>query len=84
MSPRSTAIPCGRQPPRSLAERCGMPDLIAQFIDIALHLDVHLDALVGDYGTWVYAILFLIVFCETVSSCCRSFPATRCCLLPGR
>ena len=42
-----------------------MPDLIAQFIDIALHLDVHLDALVGDYGTWVYAILFLIVFCET-------------------
>lgn len=42
-----------------------MPDLVAQVIDIALHLDVHLDALVGDYGTWVYAILFLIVFCET-------------------
>ncbi|MFZ1626090.1 MAG: DedA family protein [Gammaproteobacteria bacterium] len=42
-----------------------MPDLIAQFIDIVLHLDVHLDALVVDYGIWVYAILFLIVFCET-------------------
>ena len=42
-----------------------MPDLIAQLIDIALHLDVHLDALVVDYGIWVYAILFLIVFCET-------------------
>ncbi|MEZ5562088.1 MAG: DedA family protein [Gammaproteobacteria bacterium] len=42
-----------------------MPDLIAQFIDIVLHLDVHLDALVSDYGIWVYAILFLIVFCET-------------------
>jgi membrane-associated protein len=42
-----------------------MPDLLAQFIDIVLHLDVHLDALVGDYGIWVYAILFLIVFCET-------------------
>ena len=42
-----------------------MPDLLAQFIDIVLHLDVHLDALVADYGIWVYAILFLIVFCET-------------------
>ena len=42
-----------------------MPDLLAQFLEIVLHLDVYLDVLVRDYGTWVYAILFLIVFCET-------------------
>ena len=40
-------------------------DLIAGFIDIVLHLDRHLQWLVTNYGTWVYAILFLIVFCET-------------------
>jgi membrane-associated protein len=42
-----------------------MPDLVMQFVDFVLHLNVHLDALVADYGVWVYAILFLIVFCET-------------------
>jgi membrane-associated protein len=40
-------------------------ELIAQLIDIVLHLDVHLEALVQNYGVWVYAILFLIIFCET-------------------
>jgi membrane-associated protein len=30
-----------------------------------LHLDAHLSALVSQYGTWTYAILFLIIFCET-------------------
>ena len=34
-------------------------------IDIILHLDVYLDMLVNNYGTWVYAILFLVIFCET-------------------
>ena len=38
---------------------------IQQFIDFVLHLDEHLDALVRDYGAWTYAILFLIIFCET-------------------
>lgn len=33
--------------------------------DILLHLDRHLEALIAAYGVWVYAILFLIVFCET-------------------
>lgn len=40
-------------------------DLILQFIDFILHLDVHLAALVQNYGVWVYGILFLIVFSET-------------------
>jgi membrane-associated protein len=34
-------------------------------LDIILHLDVYLDMLVTQYGTWVYAILFLVIFCET-------------------
>lgn len=42
-----------------------MLDLLLQFIDFVLHLNVHLDTLVANYGVWVYAILFLIVFCET-------------------
>ena len=33
--------------------------------DIVMHLDTHLLALVHDYGMWVYAILFLIIFAET-------------------
>jgi membrane-associated protein len=40
-------------------------EFFAQLIDIALHLDVHLAALLADYGLWIYLILFLIVFCET-------------------
>ncbi|TAJ78623.1 MAG: DedA family protein [Gallionellaceae bacterium] len=34
-------------------------------LDIILHLDTHLLALVHDYGVWVYAILFAIIFAET-------------------
>ncbi|MGN2424379.1 DedA family protein [Klebsiella electrica] len=40
-------------------------DLIRFLIDFILHIDVHLAELVADYGIWVYAILFLILFCET-------------------
>ncbi|TFU19731.1 DedA family protein [Proteus mirabilis] len=40
-------------------------DLINFLIDFILHIDVHLAELVAQYGTWVYAILFLIIFCET-------------------
>ncbi|HVK55962.1 MAG TPA: DedA family protein [Burkholderiales bacterium] len=40
-------------------------ELVTQFIDIVLHLDQHLAGLVAQYGTWVYGILFLIIFCET-------------------
>ncbi len=34
-------------------------------LDFFLHLDTHLATLVSQYGAWVYAILFLIVFAET-------------------
>ena len=40
-------------------------EFIAAFIDIVLHLDKHLALLVQQYGTWVYAILFAIIFSET-------------------
>lgn len=40
-------------------------DLIITFIDFVLHIDAHLAELVSDYHVWVYAILFLIIFCET-------------------
>jgi membrane-associated protein len=34
-------------------------------LDLVLHLDVHLLKMVGEYGVWIYAILFAIIFCET-------------------
>ncbi|GAB1232335.1 DedA family protein [Ferrigenium sp. UT4] len=40
-------------------------ELLSGLIDIVLHLDAHLLALVQEYGMWVYAILFFIIFAET-------------------
>lgn len=40
-------------------------ELLVSFIDVVLHLDKHLALLVAEYGIWIYAILFAIVFCET-------------------
>jgi len=39
--------------------------MIMYFVDFILHLDVHLVEIFHQYGTLTYAILFLIVFCET-------------------
>ena len=35
------------------------------FIDFILHIDQHMIDIVQDYHLWTYAILFLIIFCET-------------------
>ncbi|WP_126444382.1 DedA family protein [Sulfuricystis multivorans] len=40
-------------------------EILGQFLDIVLHLDRHLALLVAEYGVWIYALLFAIVFCET-------------------
>jgi membrane-associated protein len=40
-------------------------EIIQQLIDFILHIDVHLTEICALYGTWVYAILFVIIFCET-------------------
>lgn len=34
-------------------------------VDFILHIGAHLETLVAQYGAWIYAILFVIVFCET-------------------
>jgi len=40
-------------------------DLILFFFDFLMHLDKHLDVIIKTYGVWTYAILILIIFCET-------------------
>jgi membrane-associated protein len=40
-------------------------DIIKSIIDFVLHIDGHLAEIISQYGPWIYAILFLIVFCET-------------------
>ncbi|PKL78083.1 MAG: hypothetical protein CVV27_03940, partial [Candidatus Melainabacteria bacterium HGW-Melainabacteria-1] len=40
-------------------------DFLAQFVSFFLHLDEHLKSVIQNYGGWTYAILFLIIFCET-------------------
>ena len=40
-------------------------ELVTFLIDFILHVDKHLEAFVTSYGTWVYALLFLIIFVET-------------------
>jgi len=53
-------------------------ELIKHFIDIVLHLDAHLVDLVSRYGTFSYAILFAIIFCETGLVVTPFLPAIRC------
>ncbi|WP_455628436.1 DedA family protein [Parabacteroides chinchillae] len=40
-------------------------ELLNFLIDFVLHIDAHLAELITTYGVWVYAILFIIIFCET-------------------
>jgi membrane-associated protein len=42
-----------------------MPEALQFLFDFILHVDVHLQTFVQNYGAWVYALLFLIVFVET-------------------
>lgn len=40
-------------------------DLLLVLVDFILHVDRYLETFVAQYGAWVYALLFLIVFVET-------------------
>ena len=40
-------------------------ELVSFLIDFILHVDKHLEVFVQNYGLWVYALLFLIIFVET-------------------
>lgn len=42
-----------------------METYVMYFLDLILHLDKHLPEIMAAYGTLIYAILFLVVFCET-------------------
>ncbi|HUV27064.1 MAG TPA: DedA family protein [Anaerolineales bacterium] len=39
--------------------------IISELVDFILHLDVHLNAIIQNFGIWTYLILFLIIFMET-------------------
>jgi membrane-associated protein len=40
-------------------------DFLPQLLDFILHVDKHLEVFIQNYGLWVYALLFLIIFVET-------------------
>ena len=40
-------------------------EIITYLIDFILHMDVHLNEIISNYGTWTYAILAAIIFMET-------------------
>ena len=40
-------------------------DTLPLLLDFILHIDRYLETFVQNYGVWVYAILFLVVFVET-------------------
>ncbi len=40
-------------------------EFITYLLDVVMHLDTHLLTLTQQYGVWIYAILFLIIFSET-------------------
>ena len=40
-------------------------DTLMQLLDFILHVDRYLETFVTQYGAWVYALLFLIIFAET-------------------
>jgi membrane-associated protein len=40
-------------------------EFLQQAFEYFRHIDAHLADLLRQYGTWTYAILFLIIFCET-------------------
>ena len=40
-------------------------EFLLKGFDILLHLDTYLDLMIQTMGLWSYAILFVIIFCET-------------------
>jgi membrane-associated protein len=38
---------------------------MTEILDVFLHLDVHLQAVIRTYGVWTYVILFAVIFLET-------------------
>jgi membrane-associated protein len=40
-------------------------ELLTYFVDLFLHLDIHFQTVIQNYGGWTYVLLFIIIFCET-------------------
>lgn len=40
-------------------------EVLKQFVDLILHIDIHLIQIVNEYQYWTYLILFVIIFAET-------------------
>ena len=40
-------------------------EIITALLDFVLHVDKYLEAFVAQYGMWVYALLFVVIFVET-------------------
>lgn len=40
-------------------------DWLTRLVDLFLHLDRYLAEIIQQYGTWTYALLTLVIFCET-------------------
>jgi len=40
-------------------------NIITSLINVLLHLDKYLTVIIKSYGIWTYALIFLIIFCET-------------------
>ncbi|MDH4480422.1 MAG: VTT domain-containing protein [Rhodoferax sp.] len=40
-------------------------EIITALLDFVLHVDKYLEAFVAQYGLWVYALLFVVIFVET-------------------
>jgi len=56
---------------------------ITHMFDMLLHIDTYLDVWLVTYGVWIYAILFLIIFCETGLVVCPFLPGDSLLFLAG-
>jgi len=40
-------------------------EILSSFVNFVLHVDKYLVWLLQNYGSWTYALMFLLIFCET-------------------